>query len=420
MDEYYCPNCGATLNDQFGFNPNQGTWTCAECGQRVMDDDVYCGNAFEGVEWRCDSCNALLNRQYGFSDTCGTWNCTECGHCNSIKEEEIVDGEELIRCPNCDGVLNKQLWYSEYCNDWECTFCGTKLHRDCTFDDYSIITNKGKGEKYIECPNCGDDLTKQWNFDKYEDDWVCTECDAKLHHDCSDDEYEIIEEDEYIKNVGEDCEDDDVFCDLSREHNDNRSKKTISSQQHLYLRPNKELRKTRVKAFVFNHKKIQIGFDCTDFFGKNVFEVRVNLHNRAFNNIKAIPVYDIYVDSKYKEGEIEQVVIGGKSFFEASDFIPYDEEIIITYHKKKRITIPFSRQSMIRKNYVFVGDKFQELGFTKIYERPIKDLLTGWITKNGSVEKIYIANSDSFKKKSSYEYDVEIVIEYHTFQKERV
>lgn len=28
MDEYFCPNCGATLNDQPGFDPNGGTWTC--------------------------------------------------------------------------------------------------------------------------------------------------------------------------------------------------------------------------------------------------------------------------------------------------------------------------------------------------------------------------------------------------------
>ena len=27
MDEYFCPNCGAILNDQLGFDPDAGTWT---------------------------------------------------------------------------------------------------------------------------------------------------------------------------------------------------------------------------------------------------------------------------------------------------------------------------------------------------------------------------------------------------------
>ncbi|GET11910.1 hypothetical protein SN811_04100 [Ligilactobacillus agilis] len=43
MDEYFCPKCGAILNDQYGFNPNGGTWRCTECGELLMDDDVYDG-----------------------------------------------------------------------------------------------------------------------------------------------------------------------------------------------------------------------------------------------------------------------------------------------------------------------------------------------------------------------------------------
>lgn len=33
MDEYFCPNCGATLNNQPGFDPDGGTWTCTSCGK---------------------------------------------------------------------------------------------------------------------------------------------------------------------------------------------------------------------------------------------------------------------------------------------------------------------------------------------------------------------------------------------------
>ena len=69
MDEYFCPNCGATLNDQPGFNPDGGTWTCTACGKLLMDDDVYDGDTYKGVAWLCDKCGALLNRQSGFSDS---------------------------------------------------------------------------------------------------------------------------------------------------------------------------------------------------------------------------------------------------------------------------------------------------------------------------------------------------------------
>ena len=66
MGEYYCPNCNADLDDQFGFDPTKGTWTCTECEQFLMDDDIADGDNFEGVAWFCDNCDALLNRQSGF------------------------------------------------------------------------------------------------------------------------------------------------------------------------------------------------------------------------------------------------------------------------------------------------------------------------------------------------------------------
>ena len=61
ISEYYCPNCNADLDDQFGFDSSNGTWPCTECGQFLMDDDIADGDDFEGVSWFCDNCNALLN-----------------------------------------------------------------------------------------------------------------------------------------------------------------------------------------------------------------------------------------------------------------------------------------------------------------------------------------------------------------------
>ena len=98
MDEYFCPNCGATLNDQPGFNPDGGTWTCTACGKLLMDDDVYDGDTYKGVAWFCDKCGALLNTQSGFSDGYGSWTCTECGHTNGTALSRLagITGDPLI------------------------------------------------------------------------------------------------------------------------------------------------------------------------------------------------------------------------------------------------------------------------------------------------------------------------------------
>ena len=69
------------------------------------------------------------------------------------------------------------------------------------------------------------------------------------------------------------------------------------------------------------------------------------------------------------------------------DLIPYDAEIIITYHEKKEIMLPFSERSLRKMNYVEAGDCLQELGFTEIYEKPIRDLVTGWEKKTAQSRK---------------------------------
>lgn len=97
MDEYFCPNCGAILNNQSGFDPDYGTWTCKECGQHLMDDDVYEGDAYEGVAWYCDNCGALLNRQSGFTDSGDSWRCTSCGYRNGTTEDDIINYNDYAR-----------------------------------------------------------------------------------------------------------------------------------------------------------------------------------------------------------------------------------------------------------------------------------------------------------------------------------
>ena len=51
-------------------------------------------------DWWCDDCGASLNEQDGFNPYCGSWTCTECGCVNDIDEDEVVwsddDDEERI------------------------------------------------------------------------------------------------------------------------------------------------------------------------------------------------------------------------------------------------------------------------------------------------------------------------------------
>lgn len=409
MDEYFCPNCGAILNDQHGFSPDVGAWTCTSCGMMLMDDDVYDGDSYDGVAWFCDGCGALLNRQFDFSDKYDSWICTECGHQNGITDEDIVD---LFTCPNCSSVLNNQWNYNKYSDDHECASCGVMLHRDFFDDAYRIIE-----DKTLDCPQCGAHLKDQICFEDYEENWQCTECGAYLHREYCDDDFEVV------ANYSVENNDNTTISDQSEYRSTGgqffHNKKSIDPPRKTteFKVPENELRKTRVKSFFFKRKKIQIKCGYAELTGLDIEAVELKLYNQAFNNIKKVPIKDIYINSPYKVGQVEQVIIAGSSYFNEGDLIPYDAEIIVTYHVKREIVVNFTEKDLRKLDYITVRSKLSELGFTEICERPIKDLVTGWIKKDGRVEKVVIGDEYPFKKNSVFEYDAKIIIEYHTFSK---
>ena len=493
MDEYFCPNCGAILNDQYGFDSNGGSWTCTACGMHLMDDDVYDGEKVKGVAWYCDNCGELLNRQSGFSDSIGSWRCTNCGHLNGTTEDDIInidpqcpscssylksqlgyskdyddwtceecgaklhwdyscDSYEVVyedkgpECPNCGRLLKSQLCYSEYEDDWTCEECGAKLHRDYSWGSYEVVHE----DKGAECPNCGSSLKKQFFFSDICDDHICSECGKKLHRRCSRDPFEVVEEDNgpqcpscgaYLKEqysfsesccdytcdkcgakLHRDCSFDpfEVILDDEEDNGTDDGGYTPPLEyqsQKVTGKGADVLRRIRMKAFFLKRKKIVLGFDSHELLHKNIDFVRISLHNQAFNSITAVPIKDIDNESPYSVGEVEQVLIGGSQHFHAEDMIAYDTQIFITYHEKKEIALPFSARYFHRKNFTDVVDQLQTLGFTEICERPIKDLTTGWIIKDGSIEKVTVGGNDTFKKSDVYVYDTKIVIEYHTFKK---
>lgn len=197
------------------------------------------------------------------------------------------------------------------------------------------------------------------------------------------------------------------------------SKGNIPVAKRQVLKSNSELFGKRAKAFLFKHKLIPIDYSSYSLIGKSGEEVYAILHNCGFKNVKRLVIKDIYVNSQYYDNEVEKVEINGRSQFNTNSEFPYDAQVIITIHQKKEITIPFSASSLRKLNFNEACSRLSALGFTEIYTTPIKDLVTGWITKDGSVEKVVIGsgNSETFKKNAVYKYDVSIIVHYHTFNK---
>ena len=197
---------------------------------------------------------------------------------------------------------------------------------------------------------------------------------------------------------------------------DEKKKTDVKSISNIEKNNARKLKKKRWKAFWFNRKKIALDVSTAEFAGKMYKDVSEKLTENGFVNIEIVPMKDIYIDSHYAPGEVEQVIIDGKHTCEWGEMIPYDAKIMIIFHLKKELAFPYSSRQIKKQNCEVLLKELHNIGFTGINVIPIKDLKNGWIVKDGSVETVTVNKQENYKKGLVLDYDTEIIIRYHTFK----
>lgn len=161
---------------------------------------------------------------------------------------------------------------------------------------------------------------------------------------------------------------------------------------------------------------VYLGCDSKELYGEHIFPVVAMLKSYGFKNIRSVPVKDVDRSGRNFPYQVEQVIIAGTSFFEKGHVFPDNVEIIITYHEKKEITVPYSSFRCKRKNHTMISEELKAMGVSQICEQPIKDLVIGLLTKDGSVETVLINGDEKtpLVARGSYTFDTKMVILYHT------
>ena len=368
-DEYFCPNCNAILNNQLGFDPDCGVWACTECGTILYGDEIdETMLQFDGIVWYCDSCGAVLNKQSGFNDYCGIWCCTECGHANPINEDEIYDSMEeyqrkqhTYECPNCTAELNDQSYFDED-DCWTCEFCGEKLYKDG--NQYEVMYGSGNGGS-----DSHDSSSRSADLD-------FTATSAKC----------AVEARERARRK-----------DLKRLERI----RIAAEKRRLRLaekKKNRKQRSKRIKAFLFNKKNLTLEFNTTDLVGSSVDSVVEKIRDAGFNHYRTVAIKDLYVGSNKSVGEVEQILFSGQSYLKKGTMVPYNAEIVITFHVKEEFVLPYSSRHMRRRDFEELTKELSNIGFTEVYPFPLNDLTTGWIKKDRAVQRVLIDGIDSIKK----------------------
>ena len=369
-EEYTCPNCNAILNNQPGFDPESGVWTCTECGQTLYGDDVESSmDRFDGVVWFCDSCGAVLNKQFGFNDYCGTWYCSNCGHANAINENEVYNFDE----------------------------------------DY------GKRKTVYECPNCGSTLNDQWGFSE-DDYWTCSSCNTRLEKEYNT--YSMIDSDSYSEgDDGEDSSSDSKYSYSTYVYSRNYKKSHWKLKLFLTL------------AIVFSvvigtgyyeyTKLIPVQYSTSALIGKESEAVVEELKDAGFTNVTVNRVSDLQIQNRSAENLVTEVKIGWITSFVDTSIIPSNFPVVVTVHTLKQIPVPMSSKDTKGKHYLEIKQAFENAGFVNIEVEAKYDITTGWLTDDGEVESVRIGKTKQFSSNSTFRPDETIVITYHTLRKNK-
>lgn len=441
--EYFCTHCGAILNDQPGFDPDNGTWTCTECGQTLYGDDIYDGDIYPGVMWYCDSCGALLNKQSGFSDIYSSWTCTECGHENRISEDEIYESEEDYqnskkndeseepkhRCPNCGASLDDQWGFSDYQDDYECDNCGAHLHHSYSDEEYTII-------KHL-CPHCDAPLDIQWGFNEFDDDWKCTECGVKLHHDYSDDDYTVIDEDD-DDHEDEDEDENDIDYGYSESYHSNAGNSSSGSYsgpssssanyQSGSINVNRQsyTRQSETATFSKKHPLLLASIGIGAVLAYLLVNAKI-LPAPNFGDSSMIVTMAIAggewaagIAVSYAFLYLMKAILGIiKTHWKAFVTVLIIVAVIFggwCYHRYSAQTavIPISSKEIAAKEYTEIYKRFKDAGFTNVSTRAKEDLLSTNINQEGTVESVTIDGRTSFEANTEISAHAAVVINYHS------
>ena len=66
--------------------------------------------------------------------------------------------------------------------------------------------------------------------------------------------------------------------------------------------------------------------------GRNYKEVIEDFEDKGFTNIKTETIPDLVYGKSFRNGEVEQISVGGDTDYDSGVRVPADTEVIIRYH----------------------------------------------------------------------------------------
>lgn len=193
-----------------------------------------------------------------------------------------------------------------------------------------------------------------------------------------------------------------------------KAKDALDEEWAAYEKKMKALKKKRKKALRKNDKLIAVEYRQEDFAGDYPDIVEEKLMNVGFTEISFEPIKDVLAHNMDKLDIVESVVVNSILYFKPQDLFPYDCPIVIHYHEKTRLELPFSPSELKKLTVDEAETALKEAGFCNITRKMVP--ITGFklLKKPGKIESFTISDFGLTVEHQTAEFDEPIVISYYT------
>lgn len=79
------------------------------------------------------------------------------------------------------------------------------------------------------------------------------------------------------------------------------------------------------------------------------------------------------------------------------------------------VQMPMSDYYYTGKDFTIIVKQLEELGFNNITTQVVKDIVTGFLVKDGEVEEVIINGNNNFEENEIFKKDAEVIVVYHTY-----
>ena len=317
----------------------------------------------------CSNCGKELNDGVKFCPECGAKNDTTLSD-NDYQKGQVFEGK-IHKCPSCNGVLESF--------EAVCPWCGFEIRSANTTSRIQDFVDK---------------------LDRIESE--------RKKRDNTDERILNLIRTYPVPNTKE-----DVF-EFMMLATSNINLSALSAERYIDAGANNEREFNRMKARseAWLAKVEQVYQKAEMSFGKDSDFKRIqDLYNSTVLSVNEAKKKK--EKSSRKTNIIMFVALAGCFLFIFLMGLP---SMINKYgNHEGEAQIPASNSSFTGKNYEDVLLQFENAGFTNVSTRKVEDLITGWITKDGSVESVAINGSTDYSSGTWVNSYSSVVISYHTF-----